>query len=244
MSIFFEEVQRLLGDLDVDHPSILGAPLPPHQLLHFQSVDQSRHRRNHLNHPLADFEAGQRLSFAPQDAEDVVLGGRQPVFTKQSPEAILKLIVRSQDIQHGFLLRRLERSLLLQFPLQLAVRHALDSTVFIMRVIKLHIIYRHVKCVAAVLFDPSGSSSRKASSQGQQQLPRSVETHLPSQQRPGDVSLFPQKTDPCLGVGSDVQVRLTNVTCLNGNLFIGDHDGRLSLFVTRESEVVRGVQTD
>ncbi|MGE3999762.1 MAG: hypothetical protein AB7I48_06075, partial [Planctomycetaceae bacterium] len=60
-------------------------------------------------------------------------------------------------IQHGFLLGRIERSLLLQFVLQSAFRHGF------LPALSLHAIYRHVNLFYGVFFQvrqerPCGSS--------------------------------------------------------------------------------------
>ncbi|MGB7949925.1 MAG: hypothetical protein WCH75_19755 [Candidatus Binatia bacterium] len=49
--------------------------------------------------------------------------GRQPVFPEKTPEPILELVVRSQNIEAGFLFQGVERLLFFQFALQQAFCH-------------------------------------------------------------------------------------------------------------------------
>lgn len=88
----------------------------------------------------------------------------------------------------------------------------------------------------------SGPLLRKALPKCEQELQRSLETHFAPNDRPDDVLFLPQETDPRLGVVGDMQIRLSNVTFLDCDLLVGNHNGRFTLLVSGECEMVGGVQ--
>lgn len=99
--------------------------------------------------------------------------------------------------------------------------------------------------------DPSGSGrlirsryrlQRETLAEGHEQLQRTAQPNLAAQQCPDDVLLFPQKADPCLRIGRDMQVRAADVSFLDRDSLVTNHDGCLALFVTGKSKMVRGVQ--
>jgi hypothetical protein len=112
-----QDSKGLPGDLDIHDTAVFVAPMPGDQLLAFQSVDESGDGRDHLDHSFCDLEAAHRLRFPPQNAQYVVLRRGQSMFPKQPTDLILKLITRSKNVEQGFLLRRLEGSLLPEFSL-------------------------------------------------------------------------------------------------------------------------------
>ena len=87
-------------------------------------------------------------------------------------------------------------------------------------------------------------SRREALSEGNEQLRRTFEANLPSQQRPNEVLLFGQEAEPSLRVGGDTQIGLANLSFLDVDLLVVDDNGGLAIFGTCESEVIRGVQPD
>src|SRR5579862_3069970 len=149
------EVSQGLGSLvrqrHKDDPAILLAAQPMDEAGPLQPVNQAGNPRHNGNGAAGNLQDGQRLAFATQDAQDVVLrGGSQPEFSQQPGEAYLKLIAGSHDVQGGFLLERLEGSFLLELMLQLWGRHrSLRSGP--PPEINLYIIYRYVKPFSCVL---------------------------------------------------------------------------------------------
>src|SRR5580704_2860601 len=116
----------LVRQRHIDDPAIFLAAQPVDEACPLQPVNQAGNSWYNGNGAAGDLQDGQRLTFATQDAQDVVLrGGSQPIFSQQPGEAYLKLIAGSHDVQGGLLFRRLEGSFLLEFVLQLRGRHRL-----------------------------------------------------------------------------------------------------------------------
>ena len=106
------------SDRDVDHAAVLVAPLPLDETRRLQPIDQPGDAGHDGDHPRGDLQDRQRPPLAPEDAEDVVLLGRQAKLPEQTGEPDLQLIRRPQHVQHRLLLRQVERFLLLDFALQ------------------------------------------------------------------------------------------------------------------------------
>src|SRR6516225_3090901 len=113
-----EDLDSLVCQRHIDDPAILLAAQSIDEARLLEPVNQASNPRHNGNGAAGDLQDGQRLAFASQDAQDVVLrGGSQPKFAQQPGEAYLKLIAGSHDVQGGFLFRRLEGSFLLEFVL-------------------------------------------------------------------------------------------------------------------------------
>jgi len=104
--------------VDMDDPAIFFAAGSGDEAIFLKPVEQARHRRHDLDHALADFIAPHRATFAPEDAEHVVLGTRQAEFSKELSKAVLELVARASDVEHRLLLGRLERLLFSEFVVE------------------------------------------------------------------------------------------------------------------------------
>ncbi len=80
----------------------------------FQPVDEAGDAWDFGDKAVGDFETGEWRVFAAEDAEDVVLGGGQPVLAKEACEAELELVGSAPEVEQGFLLGGGERALLLE----------------------------------------------------------------------------------------------------------------------------------
>ncbi len=78
----------------------------------------------------------------------------------------------------------------------------------------------------------------KTPAKGDEQFPRTLQANLSTQQYPDNAPFLPQKPDPRFCIGVDMQVRLADVSVLNRDLLVTNHDGHFSLFATCEGEMV------
>ena len=92
---FFQHLRGLVGKGDEDHAAIVGRAVSANEAGFFQSIDEARNAWHHGDRAVGDFENWQRPALAPQDAQDVVLRGRQPIVAEQPAETDLQLIVRA-----------------------------------------------------------------------------------------------------------------------------------------------------
>src|SRR5438552_3820443 len=83
----------------------------------------------------------------------------------------------------------------------------------------------------------------KAPSERHQQLEGAVELNFPPQQCSHHVSFLPQKADPGLRVGGNVQIGLADMPLFHADLLLLNHDSRLPLLMAGEGEVKCGVQS-
>src|SRR5947209_2448297 len=113
----------LVRERHIDDPAILLAAQPVDERRLLQPVYEAGDARHHGNGAAGDLQNGQGLPLTPQDAQDVVLRGRQAMLPQQPGGAYLKPITGPYDAQKGFLFGRLEGPLLLEFLLQLRGRH-------------------------------------------------------------------------------------------------------------------------
>ena len=113
----------LLSNSNIDHSSIFVAAHTLHKLSLLKTVDQSRDAWNDSDRSTGNLQDWQRLSFASQDSQNVVLSRGQSVFAKQACKADLQLVIGSQQIQRRFLFERFKRATFFQFILQLRSSH-------------------------------------------------------------------------------------------------------------------------
>src|SRR6266705_4300125 len=86
------------------------------------------------------------------------------------------------------------------------------------------------------------AGGRKAFAEGEQQLGIALKANLSRQQRPDEIPLFRQESEPGLSVGRDMHVRLAGKAILDGERSIPDRDRGLALFRTCEREMEGGVE--
>lgn len=67
------------------------------QAIGYQLIDDTSDRWSHLNHPLSNFQAGQRLAFSAKDSQHIVLSVGQLMLPQQAVQSILNKITRPQD---------------------------------------------------------------------------------------------------------------------------------------------------
>src|SRR5947207_12461879 len=89
---------------------------------------------------------------------------------------------------------------------------------------------------------PNLASRRKTLAQGDQQLRRPLDADAPAEQGPHQAPLLRQEAEPRLAVGGHSQVGLALMTVLDLQGAVPNRDGRLSLLLAGEGEVVDGVQ--
>ena len=118
-----KKVRRFPSDCNVDHAPIVLASLSYHQFLLLQPIDQSRNCGNDLNHPIGDFQRRKRLAFSAENPKYVVLRRGEPEAAEKAAESIIDPVTRPEDVQHRFLLRRVERKSFLEFVLEFCAGH-------------------------------------------------------------------------------------------------------------------------
>src|SRR5262249_36116092 len=111
--------------------AVLLAPQPIDESGLLQPVDEASNARHHGNGAAGDFQNRQRLAFASEDAEDVVLRRGQAVFPQQAGAAMLKLVAGTHDAEGRFFFGRVKGPLFLEFVLQFWHGHGLVQAGFI-----------------------------------------------------------------------------------------------------------------
>src|SRR3954470_12789701 len=92
-------------------PPVPRAALPPDQLLRLESIEQPRHARRLLDHPLGDFECRYALvAAAAQDAQHVELLQRDAMRFDYRRGMAADQVGRSHQADDRFMGRRLERA--------------------------------------------------------------------------------------------------------------------------------------
>jgi hypothetical protein len=104
-----QSLDPTVGQGDIDYPAILLAAHSFDKPAALEPVDQARDAWDDRNGATGDFQNGERLSLAPQDAKDVVLRRSQPMLPQQPGKTNLKLVARPEEAQDRFLFQSLER---------------------------------------------------------------------------------------------------------------------------------------
>jgi hypothetical protein len=100
-------------------PAVLWTPLPPHQPLGFETVQQTRHAGRLLDHPLPHLQGWQPIvAAASEDPENIELLKRDAVRLDHRRRPPPEQIRRPQQRDHAFLGGVLERAALPEFTLQ------------------------------------------------------------------------------------------------------------------------------
>jgi hypothetical protein len=113
-----QKIERFRGDGHIDDAAIARTALPLDEPGRLQPIDQPRDAGYDGDHAVGDFQDRQRAAFAAQDAQDVVLLGRQAKRAKQPGKPNLQLIGRAKQIEHRLLLRQIEGGPLFDFLLK------------------------------------------------------------------------------------------------------------------------------
>jgi hypothetical protein len=129
-----------------DDSTVIHGTIPADLTRLFQPINQSGDPRNDCNHPTGDLENRERLPFATQDSQNVVLRRSQPKRPKETIEVNLQLARTPHQIQPSLLRGRLEGLSLLEFGLELTggLGHVRHSSQHGFHDISLHNIYLRV----------------------------------------------------------------------------------------------------
>ena len=100
-----EQVEPFRGDKRSNHPSIIRLPAAGDQAALGKAIEQPRDIRIAREHPLGDLPAGKSgLARAAEDAEGIVLRGRQAGRLEEFFKPAAQQIGAAEDIQECFLL--------------------------------------------------------------------------------------------------------------------------------------------